>query len=110
MARSIIELPSDLDGDYEVYLNGVQQAYVDFDVDERVIVFNQPLRKDRISGWRRVKSVCQGQRAGILRVQEWRIDQERHGASSGSCSVCAPCTSLPSSPKASLVASAMIVS
>jgi hypothetical protein len=52
MARSIIELPSDLDGDYEVYLNGVQQAYVDFDVDERVLVFNQPPRKDRISGWR----------------------------------------------------------
>jgi hypothetical protein len=43
MARSIIELPSDLDGDYEVYLNGVQQAYVDFDVDERVLVFNQPV-------------------------------------------------------------------
>ena len=53
MARSIIELPSDLDGDYEVYLNGVlQQAYVDSGVDERVLVFDRPLRKDRISGWR----------------------------------------------------------
>ncbi len=52
-ARSIIELPSDLDDDYEVYLNGVlQQVYVDFDVDERVLVFDRPLRKDRISGWR----------------------------------------------------------
>ncbi len=29
-ARSIVELPGDLHGDYEVYLNGVhQQAYVD---------------------------------------------------------------------------------
>lgn len=28
MARSIIELPSDLDGDYEVYLNGVLQQGV----------------------------------------------------------------------------------
>lgn len=52
-ARSITELPSDLDGDYEVYLNGVlQQAYVDFDGNEHVLVFSQPLRKDRISGWR----------------------------------------------------------
>jgi hypothetical protein len=52
-ARSIIELPSDVDGDYKVYLNGVvQRADIDFDVEERVLVFNQPLRKDRISGWR----------------------------------------------------------
>ncbi len=33
-ARSIVELPGDLNGDHEVYLNGVlQQAYVDFDVE-----------------------------------------------------------------------------
>ncbi len=51
--RSIIELPADIGGDYEVYLNGVlQQPYLDFDVEGRVIIFNQPLRKDRISGWR----------------------------------------------------------
>jgi hypothetical protein len=52
-ARSIVELPAEVDGDYEVYLNGVlQQPYVDFDVEERVLVFNRSLRRDRISGWR----------------------------------------------------------
>jgi hypothetical protein len=52
-AHSIVELPSDLDGDYEVYLNGVlQQAYVDFDVEGLTLVFSRPLQKDRISGWR----------------------------------------------------------
>ena len=52
-ARSIVQLPGDLDGDYDVYLNGVlQQAYVDFDVEGRALVFSQPLQKDRISGWR----------------------------------------------------------
>lgn len=52
-ASSRVKLPSDLDGDYEVYLNGVlQEAYVDFDVEGRALVFNRPLRKDRISGWR----------------------------------------------------------
>jgi hypothetical protein len=52
-ARSIVQLPGDLDGNYEVYLNGVlQQAYVDFDVEGLTLVFSRPLRKDRISGWR----------------------------------------------------------
>jgi hypothetical protein len=52
-ARSIVELPSDVEGDYEVYLTGVlQQPYVDFDVEDRRLVFAVPLRKDRISGWR----------------------------------------------------------
>ncbi len=52
-ARAIVELPGDIDGDYEVYLNGVrQEAYVDFDVEGGVLVFNRPLQKDRISGWR----------------------------------------------------------
>lgn len=52
-ARSIVELPSDVEGDYGVYLNGVlQQPYVDFDVEDRRLVFALPLRKDRISGWR----------------------------------------------------------
>ncbi len=47
-ARSIVELPGDLNGDYEVYLNGVlQQAYVDFDVEGRTLVFSRPLRKSR---------------------------------------------------------------
>lgn len=52
-ARSTVELPADVDGDYEVYLNGVpQQPDVDFDVEGRVLVFPRSLRKDRISGWR----------------------------------------------------------
>ena len=51
--RSVVELPADIGGDYEVYLNGVlQQPHVDFDVEGRVLIFKQPLRKDRISGWR----------------------------------------------------------
>jgi len=52
-ARCIVELPSDVEGDYEVYLNGIlQRADVDFEVEERILVFERPLRKDRISGWR----------------------------------------------------------
>jgi len=52
-ARSVVELTPDVAGDYDVYLNGVlQQPYVDFDVEDRHLIFNQPLRKDRISGWR----------------------------------------------------------
>ncbi len=54
--RSATKLPSDLDGtrdSYEVYVNGVlQREGSDFDVDGRVLIFNRPLRKDRISGWR----------------------------------------------------------
>jgi hypothetical protein len=53
MTRSIVELPASVPEDYEVYLNGVlQQAYVDFDVEGRVLVFDRELREDRISGWR----------------------------------------------------------
>jgi hypothetical protein len=53
MGRSIVELPASVPEDYEVYLNGVlQQAYVDFDVEGHVLVFDRQLCKDRISGWR----------------------------------------------------------
>lgn len=53
MARSAVALPGDVEGDYEVYVNGVlQEAYVDFDVDGRVLIFDRVLRRDRISGWR----------------------------------------------------------
>ncbi len=52
-AGSIVELPADVERDYEVYLNGVlQQPYVDFQVEDRRLVFGLPLCKDRISGWR----------------------------------------------------------
>jgi hypothetical protein len=55
MARSVIALPGDLDlyEDFEVYVNGVpQQVDIDFEVDERTLVFDRSLRKDHISGWR----------------------------------------------------------
>jgi hypothetical protein len=52
-ARSSVPLPDGIDGDYEVYVNGVRQRpHVDFDVDGRLLVFERALRKDRISGWR----------------------------------------------------------
>jgi len=52
-ARSTVELPAYVEGDYEVYLNGVpQQPDVDFGVEGRVLVFPRSLHKDRISGWR----------------------------------------------------------
>jgi hypothetical protein len=55
MATSIVTLPHDIDvyEDYEVYVNGVQQQEdVDFYRDGRALVFERPLRRDRISGWR----------------------------------------------------------
>ena len=52
-ARSIVELPSEVEDDYEVYLNGVlQERDVDFAIEGRTLVFNRALSKDRISGWR----------------------------------------------------------
>lgn len=48
-----MRLPSDLREPYQVFLNGVpQQLGVDFSVREGSLVFEQDLRKDRISGWR----------------------------------------------------------
>jgi hypothetical protein len=53
MTRSIVLLPADVGEEYDVYLNGVrQEANVDFDVYERVLAFDRPLRKDRVSAWR----------------------------------------------------------
>lgn len=53
MARSVIRLPADLGEEFDVYVNGVlQHDDVDFHVDGRDLVFDRPLRKDRISGWR----------------------------------------------------------
>jgi hypothetical protein len=54
-ARSLVRLPRDLDvyEDLEVFVNGVPQtAEVDFHIDGHALVFDRPLRKDRISGWR----------------------------------------------------------
>lgn len=53
MTRSIVKLPRDVGEEFEVYLNGVlQQPDVDFYVDRRPLLFERPLRKDRVSGWR----------------------------------------------------------
>jgi hypothetical protein len=53
MAKSVVRLPREVRGSFEVYLNGVhQQLGVDFSVREGALVFEQDLRKDKISGWR----------------------------------------------------------
>jgi len=53
MALSAVVLPADVEEDYEVYINGVlHEADVDFEVDDRVLLFDRVLRRDRISGWR----------------------------------------------------------
>jgi hypothetical protein len=53
MTRSIVKLPRDVGEEFEVYVNGVlQQPDLDFHVDRHTLIFERPLRKDRISGWR----------------------------------------------------------
>ena len=53
MTRSIVKLPRDVGEEFEVYLNGVlQEPDVDFHVDRQALIFDRPLRQDRISGWR----------------------------------------------------------
>jgi hypothetical protein len=52
-AHSRVRLPREVQGDYEVYLNGVHQRRgADYEVREGALVFEAELRKDRISGWR----------------------------------------------------------
>ena len=53
MTRSIVKLPRDVGEEFEVYVNGVlQQPDLDFYVDRRALLFERPLRKDHVSGWR----------------------------------------------------------
>jgi hypothetical protein len=53
MAPSIVKLPRDVGDEFEVYVNGVpQQPGLDFYVDRHALIFDRPLHKDRISGWR----------------------------------------------------------
>jgi hypothetical protein len=53
VARSIVRIPREVRPPYEVYLNGVPQRLgADYLVREGALVFEQELRKDRISGWR----------------------------------------------------------
>lgn len=53
MPRSLVPLPPQVDGPFQVFLNGVLQTPgTDYEVDGRTLVFPQVLRKDKISGWR----------------------------------------------------------
>jgi hypothetical protein len=53
MAHSKVRLPREVRPPYEVYLNGVpQELGRDYEVREGALLFEQELRKDRISGWR----------------------------------------------------------
>ena len=53
MSKSKVRLPREVREPYQVYLNGVpQQLGTDFSVHEGSLVFEQDLRKDKISGWR----------------------------------------------------------
>jgi hypothetical protein len=53
VARSIVRLPAEVRGPYEVYVNGVpHKEGEDFHADGRRLVFSRELKKDRISGWR----------------------------------------------------------
>jgi hypothetical protein len=53
MAKSLVRLPREVRGPYEVYLNGVrQQLGADYRVKDGALVFERELRKDHISGWR----------------------------------------------------------
>lgn len=53
--RCVVRLPADVDvyDEFDVYVNGVRQHQdVDYRVDGNTLVFERPLRTDRISGWR----------------------------------------------------------
>jgi hypothetical protein len=53
VARSVVRLPSDIRGSFEVYVNGVRQRLgADYTVAEGALVFERELKKDRISKWR----------------------------------------------------------
>ncbi|MHB1835050.1 MAG: hypothetical protein ACYCXW_08795, partial [Solirubrobacteraceae bacterium] len=53
MDHSIVKLPADAGDDFEVYVNGVRQREdIDYTREGRELIFDRPLRKDRISRWR----------------------------------------------------------
>lgn len=52
-AVSAIRLPGDVDGEFQVYVNGVlQQENRDYEIDNRTLVFARRLMTDRVSRWR----------------------------------------------------------
>jgi hypothetical protein len=51
--RTLVRLPADVEPPYEIYVNGVRQAEdVDFTVTDTGLMFDRPLMRDRIAGWR----------------------------------------------------------
>jgi hypothetical protein len=53
MPRSAVTLPPSVGDRYEVYLNGVRQEEgTDYIVKGRHLIWDQELRKDKVSGWR----------------------------------------------------------
>ena len=53
MVRSTVRLPREVRDPYEVYLNGVrQEPDTDYVVKGRHLIWDQELRKDKVSGWR----------------------------------------------------------
>jgi hypothetical protein len=53
VAHSVVRLPRAVRAPFHVYLNGVpQREGADYTVDNDTLVFEQELRKDRISKWR----------------------------------------------------------
>ena len=51
--RSVVRLPPQIRPPFAVYVSGVPQAEgTDYRVEDRALVFDRELRKDKVSGWR----------------------------------------------------------
>jgi hypothetical protein len=51
--RSLVRLPPQVQPPFEVFISGVpQREGTDYRLDERMLVFERALRKDKVSGWR----------------------------------------------------------
>jgi hypothetical protein len=51
--RSLVRLPPQVQPPFEVYLSGVpQREGEDYRLEDRTLVFDRELRKDKVSGWR----------------------------------------------------------
>jgi hypothetical protein len=50
---SAVRLPGDVDGEFQVYVNGVlQEQDRDYEIDDRTLLFARLLMTDRVSRWR----------------------------------------------------------
>jgi hypothetical protein len=51
--RSLVRLPPQVQPPFQVFISGVpQQEGTDYRLEERTLVFERALRKDKVSGWR----------------------------------------------------------